>query len=46
MLFNLVIQDTTMMHLIYLYKDNPLQLIYVNSLDMQISHISTQSTHH
>jgi hypothetical protein len=28
----------------YLSKDNSLQLIYVNSLDMQISHIS-QSWH-
>jgi hypothetical protein len=30
---------------LYLYKDNPIQLIYVNSLDMQIGHISTQSTY-
>jgi hypothetical protein len=27
---------------IYLYKDNPLQLIYVNFLDMQIDHINVQ----
>jgi hypothetical protein len=30
---------------IYLYKDNPLEIIYVNSFNMQIVHISTQPAH-
>jgi hypothetical protein len=33
----------TILYKSYIYKDNPLQLIYVNSLDMHISCIGTQS---
>jgi hypothetical protein len=33
------------MYPLYLYKDDPLQLIYVNSFHMQIGHVSNQSTH-
>jgi hypothetical protein len=39
------ITEPEQLYPIYLYKDYSFQVIYTNSLGMQINHIITQSTH-